>query len=87
LGSAAIGVDRSINKIYVANQDDNSVSVIDGNTTTIISTKLACNAYPLFIFTQDIQTLRYLHSWGKTAKDIVMSSNKIETKAFKAAAH
>src|SRR5437762_11028890 len=48
LGPLAVGVNATTNRIYVANNNDNTVSVIDGLTNAVVAT-IPVESFPLSV--------------------------------------
>lgn len=87
----AIGVDELTDKIYVANSDDNTVSVIDGKNNTKIVKDIPVGKNPSAIGVDESTNKTYVANWGDNTVSLIdPEANKVvarvmfETEPFNA---
>ena len=59
-----IAVNSETNKIYVTNQESNSVSVIDGKTQSVITNDIHVGTFPHVVAINPITNKIYVTNWG-----------------------
>jgi len=77
-----IGVfDDDTNRIYVANGNDNTVSVIDGATHTVIGKPITVGKYPIGIGVNDLTNTIYVTNAADNTVSVI-NANHIQVLSF-----
>src|SRR5438128_2084481 len=68
--TVSVGVNATTNRIYVANDDDNTVSVIDGLTNTVIET-IGVGSHPLRVGVNSVTNRIYVTNGDDSTVSVI----------------